>query len=206
VSLWVIWYLPDPVSVIKKNEMLPGLADSEIFKDLILSWPELAIEYLYEHYYSSLIYVAERKTHDRKASEDIVQEAFIEIWKKSRWLGKQKELLIGPYLISVVKFKAITFYHQNAKRDEKKAPFLPENLLSTKVSKESEIIQSDKFNTLRGIVSTLPSREQECIEMRFFQEMSIEAISIRLGISKKAVEKNITGGLKRLRKFKSSIY
>jgi predicted DNA-binding protein YlxM (UPF0122 family) len=36
--------------------------------------------------------------------------------------------------------------------------------------------------------------------------MSIEAVANQLNISKKGVEKNITSGLKRLRKFKSAMY
>jgi RNA polymerase sigma-70 factor (ECF subfamily) len=188
-----------------KNEMA-GFADSEIFKDLILTWPDRAIEYLYEHYHNSLVHIAERRTHDRKAAEDIVQEAFMEVWEKSNWIGTQKGLLIGPYLISVVKHKSITFYYQAARLDQKKSSYFLEYLLTTRTSKESEIIQSDKNKILRAIVSTLPARERECIQMRFLQEMSIEAIAIRLNISKKGVEKNITSGLKRLRKFKSSMY
>lgn len=185
---------------------MAGIADSEIFKDLILAWRDRTIDYLYEHYYSSLVHIAERKTHDRKASEDIVQEAFIEVWQKSEWLASQKGLLIGPYLISIVKNKAITYYNQTAKLDQRKFPYPLEDLLNTKISKETEIIQSDMAKTLQDIVSILPAREQECIRMRFLQEMSIEAIGLRLDISKKAVEKNITSGLKRLRKFKSSMY
>jgi len=184
---------------------MAGFADSNKFKDLIIKWPDRAIDYLYEHYYCSLVHIAERKTHDRKASEDIVQEAFIEVWQKAEWLIRQKSLLIGPYLIGIVKNKAITFYHQTSRLDEKSF-YLLDDLFSTIVSKESEIIQSDKYKILRAIVATLPARERECLEMRFFQEMSIEAIALRLGISIKAVEKNITSGLKRLRKFKSSMY
>lgn len=181
-------------------------AESEKFKDLIIKWPDRAIDYLYENYYNSLVHIAERKTHDRKASEDIVQEAFIEVWQKSEWLISQKGLLIGPYLIGIVKNKAITFYYQTSRLDERKSSFPLGELLSTIVSKESEIIQSDRYKTIRDIVATLPARERECTEMRFFQEMSNEAIALRLGISIKAVEKNITSGLKRLRKSKSSMY
>jgi RNA polymerase sigma factor (sigma-70 family) len=81
-----------------------------------------------------------------------------------------------------------------------------DDLLSTKISRESEIIQSDQYNALRDIIATLPPRERACIELRFLQEMSIEAVANQLNISKKGVEKNITSGLKRLRKFKSAMY
>ena len=185
---------------------MAGFANNEVFKDLLLAWRDRSVDYLYEHYYSSLVHIAERKTHDRKASEDIVQEAFIEVWQKSEWLAMQKDLLIGPYLIGTVKNKAITLFHQRSRLGERRSSYVLDDLLSTIVSKESEIIQSDKYQTLRAVVATLPPRERACTEMRFFQEMSIEAIAIRLGISVKAVEKNITSALKRLRRLKSSMY
>lgn len=185
---------------------MAAFLDSEKFKDLINVWSDRAIDYLYEHYYHGLVHIAERKTRDRKAAEDIVQEAFIDVWKRSEWLVAQKNLLIGPYLISMVKNKAITLYYHSARLDDSKSPHILDDLLSAVVSKESEIIQSDKHKTLRDIVATLPARERQCTEMRYFQEMSIEAIATRLGISVKGVEKNITRALKRLRKSKPSIY
>jgi RNA polymerase sigma factor (sigma-70 family) len=183
-----------------------GFADNETLKDLIHKWPDQAIEYLYDHYYSSLVHVAEQRTHDRKASEDIVQEALTEIWKKAEWLGSQKNLLIVPYLIAIIKNKSITYYYWSKKLGELNSSVYLDDLLSTKISRESEIIQSDQYNALRDIIATLPPRERACIELRFLQEMSIEAVAIQLNISKKGVEKNITSGLKRLRKFKSAMY
>jgi hypothetical protein len=38
-----------------------GFADNETLKDLIHKWPDQAIEYLYDHYYSSLVHVAEQR-------------------------------------------------------------------------------------------------------------------------------------------------
>ena len=176
----------------------------ESFNDLIRTWPNKAIRHLYEHYYNTLVHIAERRTHDRKASEDIVQDVLIEVWKKSElinWDG----FLIGPYLINLVKKRAINFYYQNS-RKLKDPSFILEELLSTNTSKESELIQSDKYQTLKDIIATMPPRERECIEMRYFQEMSVESIAQQLGVTKKAVEKNITKGLKRLRNYKRAMY
>lgn len=184
---------------------MPLFPDNETFKELILTWPDLAIKYLYEHYYDPLVRIAERKTHDRKASEDIVQEAFIEIWKKSKTLCAREGFLIGPYLVYLVKKKSITFYHQSIRRQNKSLLDIS-NQPGAKVSTDLEILESDKCNSLRGIVLTLPVRQKECLLMRFFEEMSIGSISVKLGISKKAVEKNITNGLKNLRNYRSVMY
>lgn len=177
--------------------------DSESFRNVILSHPRIAISNLYVLYYEALVRIAERKTGDRKASEDIVQEVFVETWKNLKRLDKREGFLMGPYLAGLVKKRAITYHHQSARFF--RARSLDE--FSGAASKESELIQSDRYNLLRHHVSTiLPRRERECIEMRFLREMSIESISISLGISKKSVEKGITKGLKRLRNYKSLFY
>lgn len=180
-------------------------ADNESFQDIIHRWPDRGIDYLYEHYYESLVLIAERKTHDRKAAEDIVQETLTEVWQKSELIGTRKGLLIGPYMIRIVRNKSISFYYQKTRREEKQALYLWDQLVSSIPSREWEMIRSDECKRLREIVSTLPARERACTEMRFLQEMSIGVIATRLGISIKAVEKNITRALKRLRKAGSSM-
>lgn len=183
-----------------------GFADTESFKELIITFPSIAIRQLYDHYYKVLVHMAERRTNNQKAAEDIVQDAFAEVWKKFEWLARRKDILIGPYLISVVKKKAITHFHQSHRFHETSSDVVLEALQSTRTSKEAELIQADRHRMLHDIVSTLPRRERECIQMRFLSEMSIDSISTQLGISRKSVEKGITKGLKRLRKRKQLIY
>lgn len=184
---------------------MSAFIDSESFKDLIRRWPDYALRHLYKEYYSRLLLIAERKTNNRRASEDIVQEAFIEVWKKSAWIADQKELLIGPYLVGIVRHKAISFFHQ-ASREVNRAPDLMHEVMDSYASWESRISQENLYAQLRLIVAALPVRERECIQMKYFQEMSNEAIASELGVSKKTVEKYITRGLKILRTQKPARY
>lgn len=184
--------------------MEPSL-DNDTFNDLILTVPDLAIKHLYSRYYRALVQISERRTHNRKASEDIVQETFIRFWSNSKRLCSQKGFLIRPYLLSYVKKKSITWYHQSSKLRNSRLQDV-NDLSATKGSKEAEILALEKADCLKGIVQTLPQRQRQCVFMRFFEEMSIGSISAELGISPKAVEKNITNGLKNLRNYRSAMY
>jgi RNA polymerase sigma factor (sigma-70 family) len=177
---------------------MSAFIDSESFRDLIRKWPDYALNLLYKEYYIRLLHIAERKTNNRKASEDIVQEAFIEVWKKSKWIADQKDLLIGAYLVGIVRHKAISFFHLTS-RELNRSPDLLHEIMDSYASWESRIVQENTYARLRLIVAALPVRERECIQMKYFQEMSNEAIARELGISKKTVEKHITRGLKILR-------
>lgn len=182
---------------------MPAFPD-EAFIDLFRILPDKAIKYLYDHYYNELVHIAERRTNDRNAAEDIVQDVLVEFWKKSAEIVKREGFLIGPYLIYLVKYRSINYYKQRASEVKDPVLFLGE-IVSTNITKESELIQVDKYYTLKTIVSRMPPRERECIELRYFHEMSVESIATQLGVTRKAVEKNITKGLKRLRNYKSSV-
>lgn len=170
--------------------------ENEEFRELIRNWPAYAIQVLYRDYYSQLLRIAQRKTNDRKEAEDIVQEAFLEVWKKSAWLAEQKGLLIGAYLVGIVRHKAISNYHQKT-REWNQATGLDSTdsyqVWLTLTSQES--IRA----TLKDRVEALPERERECIRMKYFHDMSNEAIARELGVSKKTIEKYITRALKSLR-------
>lgn len=177
----------------------------ETFNDLFRTWPDKAITYIYDHYYKELVHIAERRTSDRNAAEDIVQDVLVEFWKKSKEIRMRKGFLIGPYLIYLVKNRSINFYNQRS-REVKDPSILLGELVSTNITKESELVLADKYKTLKDIVSRMPARERACIELRYFHEMSVESIARKLGVTSKAVEKNITKGLKRLRKHRSIVY
>lgn len=168
----------------------------------MLVQPGIAIRNLYYQYYKTLVRVAERRTHDRSAAEDIAQEALVEAWRNFERLAKQKEMLIGPFLIRIARNKAITWYHRSAMFT--RSTFM-EDFWNT-VSREVELVESEKREVLWQSVSSLPPRQHQCIEMRFRLEMSIESISARLGISRKSVEKGIAKGLSRLGNYKSLLY
>lgn len=144
---------------------MSAVIDSESFRELIRKWPDYAVKVLYDAYYGRLIQVAQRKTIDRKASEDIVQEAFIEVWKKSAWLADQKDLLIGSYLVGIVRNKAISSFHQ-ASREVSRSPRLMHEIRDHGASRESEITQENTHARLRNIVAALPVRERECIQLK----------------------------------------
>jgi len=185
---------------------MSAFVDSETFQDLIRKWPNAVLQYLRKRYYRRLVYISAQTTRNREASEEIVHDALIEIWKRSEWLAKQDGLLIGPYLLRIVKNKSITFYHQSVSRKEDNQPAdLLDELISSMPSIESGLIKADKYNKLRDIVSTLPDGEKSVIELKYFHGLSNDAVGREMGISKRTVEKYHTRAIEHLRAQKAFI-
>lgn len=176
-----------------------SILNNEEFKRLLLSWPNRAIKYLYDLHHRSLLKISEQRTHNRKAAEDIVQDAITYLWERRQELARQEDLLIEPYLYKVVKNQSINFY--------KKVLNLNETLLDEDqlVPGEDENIMSDEMiKELWKVLSTFPAREQQCLIMRYFQDMTYNDIADDLGITVKAVERSLTSARKRLRRFRSN--
>lgn len=175
--------------------------ENERFRKLLLSFPGKAIEFLYSHYYHSLVSIARRFTHDQKVSEDIVQETFVHVWQNHRQLGQYHERSIEHYLVRVVKNKAISRYKRTLHLNEKKIEFINgHSFNSSDSSIEDEIIKIEINSEIRQIINSFPRREKECLLMKLDEELTPEQIAERLHVSKKAVERSITSANKRLRK------
>ena len=184
---------------------MPDSIDNDRFRNLLLAWPDKAIEYLYEDYYESLVSISEWKTHDHKASEDIVQEVFALIWKNHESIALREDLLIGHYLFTIVKNKSINHYNETIRLNKDQISYFIAERAGHGSPIESEIISSEKKELIWQIVSTFPQREKQCLTMKFQNNMTIDEIALQMKVSKKAVERSVTSAYKRLRKYKSSL-
>ena len=185
---------------------MPASIDNELFRNLLLSWPEKALVLLYQEYYDSFIRIADLHTRDRSVSEDVLQEVFADIWRKHKSLGQKRDESIQSYLIKAVEYHSITLYKKNTKNAERETQFYYSNVSNLSESPaEAGIIAAEKQSFLRLILATLPPRERECLSLQVDQAMSVKDIARRLGITKKAVERSLTSAKKRLKKFRIAL-
>jgi RNA polymerase sigma factor (sigma-70 family) len=184
---------------------MPDHIDNERFRKILLSYPAKAIEFLYQHYYHSLVNISKSLTHNRKASEDIVQELFVHVWEKHKWLGQHHDKSIQHYLVRVVKNMSITYYKKNFTLEENKLKYLNGNTVpSVEKSIETNLIESEIYRELRQAVAGFPKRERECLLMKIDDEMPIDEIALSLNVTRKAVERSLTSARKRLQKYWTS--
>jgi RNA polymerase sigma-70 factor (ECF subfamily) len=181
---------------------MEGFFDNERFRKLLLSFPAKAIEFLYAHYYQSLVAIAKTLTHSVAAAEDIVQETFVHVWENAAKLSQYHERSIQYFLVKVVRNKAITHYKKTLTLNDLiiKAEYY--NAQNTNdPSAEAELIKAEVIEDIRNYIKTFPRKERECLLMKIDENLSTEHIALRLKVTKKAVERSITSAYKRLRRF-----
>lgn len=180
---------------------MPDSIDNEHLRNLLRTTPGDAIRILYSQYAGSLRAIARKLTRDESAAEDIVQEAFVYVWRNAYQLGKVHEKSIQHYLVRVVRNRAITYYNESMKDEVRKNVFVMEALREAKEEPfEVVLILNENSQELRRLINTFPEREKQCLLLKLDDQMKNEQIASHLGITEKAVERSITSGYKRIRK------
>lgn len=170
-------------------------------RNLLESWPEMAIVLLYDNFYDQLLRIADIHTQERQSSEDVLQEVFAEVFKRHKEIAQKRDEPILRYMIKAVQFHSISHYRHRVSVSARETQYFYSQIdPEGDYSADRNIISHERKRFLRLIVGTLPPREKECFLMQL-DGMRVKDIARRLSISVKAVEANLTSARKRLRAF-----
>lgn len=179
---------------------MAGRIDNDRFKKLLEAFPSKAIEVLYGMWFEKLVMFSVRYTHDRQVSQDIVQEAFVCLWKNRSRFCNGHHQSVRTFLYTVVRNKSMSSYKHRFRREMRQAKFLMK-LYGNGSEAPSVIVEKDHRGLITELLKYLPDRERECIFLQSCIGLSVRQISRYLNISGKAVEGNLYRARKRMRKF-----
>lgn len=174
------------------NQIGQNLSEEQLLK-LLSKQRESALKELYNRYWEVLHTHALRVLRDEKASEDVVQEVFIDLWEKRKF-GDIENL--SAYLYQAVKYKTLMALRKNR---------ITERHLE--VIKEFSPVQSyDRTLQIKELreeithhLEHLPPRCREVFYKSRFEHLRNEEIAEQLNISKRTVETHISHALRYLR-------
>jgi RNA polymerase sigma factor (sigma-70 family) len=145
----------------------------------------------------SLVRLARLFVDDRDAAEDLVQEAFLRL---ARSAHRITDIDRAPaYLRSIV---------LNLARDHNRRGLVSLRHHSTSIRPTSVgaqraddastpdlLVQSEDHRIVIEAVRSLPVRQRDCITLRYFEELGIDAIATTLGLSPNSVKTHLQRGL-----------
>ena len=162
--------------------------------ELLQERDEKAISLLYEHYGDTLYGVAYKVVRNEELAQDVLQESFVKIWKKSDSYDATKAKLF-TWLFRITRNTAI---------DKLRS-------VNTKSDKEIQIDVSDVYNL--GVNSIRPefidvkenlekieSKYQIVLDALFFQGMTQQEASDELNIPLGTIKSRLKIGLRELKK------
>ena len=166
--------------------------------DLNISYNKLdkqLFEQLFKEFFSPLCRFAYGYLNDQDASQEIVQDVFINLWQKKETITSDKS--VKSYLYTSVKNRCLNYI-----RDRKKfrSQYLDVDIeLEIPVQEEDMFSESETQDKINAALDKLPEKCRQVFELSRFEEMKYKEIAVKMNISIKTVEVQISKALKILR-------
>jgi RNA polymerase sigma-70 factor, ECF subfamily len=155
---------------------------------------ENAMADLYDRY-SSIVYgVALRVLHDTTAAEDVLQEVFLQLWRRPQVFDAGRGRL-APWLAVIARNRAIDQVRKRPHEED-----IDELPISTGVNLEDASAQRLAVEKVRGVVAGLPTEQRKALEMAFFEGMTHTEIARKTGEPLGTVKTRIRSALMAVRK------
>ncbi|SEA13215.1 RNA polymerase sigma factor [Pedobacter hartonius] len=157
---------------------------------------ESAFNELFKRYWIRLYKTAYQYLKDKEASEEVVHDVFLNIWDRR---GELEILTFSSYMLTAIRYQIYN------RMRAAKSPLIygddqiPMNNFPDYNSAENKIEEQELHQEVYSYLQSLPKRCQEIFCMSRIDQLSNDEIALRLGISKRSVENQITIALKHLR-------
>lgn len=155
-------------------------------------FPEKDFELFFRQYYRLALLISVKLTRDLISSEDIVQDAFLNIWRNSDLNLSDPGL--KSYLLKSVKNRSLNFI-----RDKKEhLEFVPD--LHESVDEEYSFERDEKMAKMLFEIDNLPPKCKEIFEMILFKKLKYKEVAKILNISTNTVKTQLSVAYKQLKK------
>ncbi len=149
---------------------------------------------LYDRYSGVVYGVALRVLGNAMAAEDVVQEVFLQLWRKPQAFDTDRGRL-APWLAVIARNRSIDHLRKRPTEDD-----IDELPISSGVDLEDEAGQRQAAEKVRGVLARLPQEQRKALEMAFFEGMTHTEIAGKTGEPLGTIKTRIRTGLLALRK------
>ncbi len=174
-------------------------ADARLMRRVQADDPE-AFGALYDRFGARAYRVAGTTTRDATRVEDIVQEAFLSVWR-SRARYRPAYGSVGGWIMGIVRNRAIDAHRRHGRHDRRRASDegLEERLAAVD-DVEASAGERDTAAQLRATLARLPAAQSEVIALAYFGELSTTEIADELALPLGTVKGRMRLGLDKLRR------
>lgn len=193
-----------------KTEICKGLSDQEIVR-LSLGDIEYFACLVLKYELRLLGYVKKISQCDLEEAEDILQEAFIKIWKNLN--GYDPRLTLESWLFRIVHNETISFWRKKTSFGKDRTVAIDDDRLMEMFAEDqtSETNRDLTFKVIENVLPMLKQEYREVLVLKFLEDKSYEEISDILKIPEGTVATRINRAKKSFRalsagKFDNTIF
>ena len=168
-------------------ELLAGIARHD----------EASLAALYDRYHRLAFSLALRVVNDRGRAEDVVQDAFLSVWRKAATFAESRGSA-KTWLTSIVRNRAIDLVRARRESDSDDETVLLA-LRDGAPSVVEQVTASLDRDAIRTAVAQLPVDQRQAITMAYFEGLSHSEIADATGLPLGTVKSRIRLAMGRLR-------
>jgi RNA polymerase sigma-70 factor (ECF subfamily) len=186
------------VAAADPNRTRMTLADEELMQ-LMRQGDAQAFEVIYERHAHAAFSLAYRMTGRRGAAEDVVQEAFLSLWRSGARYDRTRGS-VRTWMLGIVHNRAIDSLRRNLRHDSHRASDEGiEERFEAKERTELQAAHSEEAAEVRSALDGLPEEQSKAIELAYFGGFSHSEIATMLEMPIGTVKGRIRLGLEKLR-------
>lgn len=181
---------------------MPSAEIEQIWLSKLRNGEETALREIFDQYYSWLLSEASKVLNDDDSCKDVVQEVFVELWRRRESLEIRQSL--PAYLkratfnraINLLKSQQRFSFSDDIWKEGDSQEFQEMDF----AEEQAKIIENESLSTdLQTAIESLPEKCRLVFRLSRFEERSHREIAEQLGISVKTIENQITKALRILR-------
>jgi RNA polymerase sigma-70 factor (ECF subfamily) len=172
-------------------------ADDALLKQAQTGNPA-AFAIVYDRHAAAAYGLARRMLYDSAAAQDVVQEAFLSLWRSDGYCAEKGSL--RNFVLGIVRNRAIDALRKDRRRrEESRSDDAAIARLAAADRTDDEVEQRDTQRLMHAALATLPDAQHRALDLAFFGGLSHTEIAVRLDEPVGTIKSRIRLGLQRLR-------
>ncbi|HJZ61195.1 MAG TPA: sigma-70 family RNA polymerase sigma factor [Miltoncostaeaceae bacterium] len=181
----------------RHREELARLADEDLL--VLADRDQAAFEALYDRHVRVAYSLAIRLLGDRQAAEDLVQEAFLAVWRGSTKYSQARGS-VRTWLLSIVHHRAIDRLRQSSAMDRRQGALEEEARAQRAQDTADTAIGRVEAQAVRSALAGVPSDQLEVIRLAYYGGLTQQEIAEQLSLPLGTVKSRMRLGLERMRR------
>jgi RNA polymerase sigma-70 factor (ECF subfamily) len=155
-------------------------SDAAILRQIVGRDPH-GVELLYERYSGIAFALAYRLLGERGAAEDVVQEAFLNVWRQGATYDTRRGT-VRTWLLTIVHHRAID--QMRSARSKSSADTVIDDAMPLPAKEDTwtEVVQGLEHERVREAMATLPPEQRQVVDLAYYGGFTQTEIAQRVGI------------------------
>jgi RNA polymerase sigma-70 factor (ECF subfamily) len=175
-------------SEISDNELLHAISRGD----------EQALAAIYDRYRLILFGLILRILHDRQEAEDVLQEAFLQVWRRAADFDESRGRVF-TWLVTIARSRALDRLRVLGSRARLADEVVAHSLADNAGDAAEDALKSEQGTIVRQALVELPEEQRRALFLAYFEGLTQTEISARLGEPLGTVKTRMRSGLMKLR-------